>query len=409
MSQLPQEPVETGLAQGFSLERFNLAILGATGAGKSTLINQVFGEDIAETGIGAPVTQGNRLYRHASRELGIYDTKGLEVGQDNAEILRDLQGFINANRLGEVSEQIHVVWYCTHAGGQRLQPAEEAFIAELVRLGLPVISVITQTPRPGDERAAQLAGTINTRLPAVSGPVQVNALGDSFDGVESFGLDDLLAETARIAPEGVRTALAAAQRVNLAQKHAQAGVLIDVAAEGVPAVAISNEVSRMWARLFAQIALVYQLPEDQARQVLETARGVTGLQKIIRRTRRGLVVLVLGPILGPGAIVAGSLSAKWKGRKKRAAIDVAESEIPIAVDSLADEVDDRETVGTGLAAARVTRGLGDAWRATCEHFWQESFPAPPDQVDPDAVVAWFEAELADRLPRYLRRKDKDGQ
>ncbi|NLH69727.1 MAG: hypothetical protein GX454_06060, partial [Brooklawnia sp.] len=39
------------------LPRYNLAVLGATGVGKSTLINAVFGEDLARTGIGAPVTQ----------------------------------------------------------------------------------------------------------------------------------------------------------------------------------------------------------------------------------------------------------------------------------------------------------------------------------------------------------------
>jgi predicted GTPase len=44
--------------------RFNLAIFGKTGTGKSTLINAVFGEDVAPTGIGEPVTRTNHLYLH---------------------------------------------------------------------------------------------------------------------------------------------------------------------------------------------------------------------------------------------------------------------------------------------------------------------------------------------------------
>ncbi len=39
------------------LGRFNLALFGKTGVGKSTLVNAIFGEPVAATGIGQPVTQ----------------------------------------------------------------------------------------------------------------------------------------------------------------------------------------------------------------------------------------------------------------------------------------------------------------------------------------------------------------
>ena len=53
--------------------RFNLAIFGKTGAGKSTLINAIFGEAVAKTGIGEPVTQDEHLYIHRSGALGLLD------------------------------------------------------------------------------------------------------------------------------------------------------------------------------------------------------------------------------------------------------------------------------------------------------------------------------------------------
>ena len=39
----------------------NIIIAGKTGVGKSTLINAIFGEKLAATGIGAPVTQNMKL------------------------------------------------------------------------------------------------------------------------------------------------------------------------------------------------------------------------------------------------------------------------------------------------------------------------------------------------------------
>ena len=74
--------------------RFNLAVLGKTGVGKSTLVNAIFGEEVAETGIGKPVTEGSHLYLTRSGALGLYDTRGLEIGSSTAELLHELSEFV---------------------------------------------------------------------------------------------------------------------------------------------------------------------------------------------------------------------------------------------------------------------------------------------------------------------------
>ncbi|HEY8662793.1 MAG TPA: GTPase, partial [Propionibacteriaceae bacterium] len=98
--------------QAAAIGRFNLAIFGKTGTGKSTLINAVFGTEVAKTGIGEPVTQGSHLYVDRRGTLGIFDTRGLEIGRDDGALIRELKDVIKGLRKKPLSEQIHCAWYC---------------------------------------------------------------------------------------------------------------------------------------------------------------------------------------------------------------------------------------------------------------------------------------------------------
>src|ERR687893_1101508 len=132
--------------QDASLGRFNLAIFGKTGVGKSTLINAIFGEEVARTGIGEPVTRGSHLYLDKIGHLGIVDTPGLEVGRDSREILAELGKAMATMRRLPLSEQIHVAWYCIRGMDRRFEETEADFIRRLDELGLPVLLVLTQVP-----------------------------------------------------------------------------------------------------------------------------------------------------------------------------------------------------------------------------------------------------------------------
>ena len=58
----------------------NIIIAGKTGVGKSTLVNAVFKGDLAETGVGKPVTQTTKEYSKEGEPVHIFDTKGFELG-----------------------------------------------------------------------------------------------------------------------------------------------------------------------------------------------------------------------------------------------------------------------------------------------------------------------------------------
>ena len=124
-------------AQARQLGRFNLAIFGKTGVGKSTLINAIFGEPVAATGIGEPVTQGSHLYLDKRGSLGVIDTRGIEIGRDDAELLKEVTKAVNQMRGKPIEEQIHVAWYCVPRRRRAGAPGRGQAAADRRRTALP--------------------------------------------------------------------------------------------------------------------------------------------------------------------------------------------------------------------------------------------------------------------------------
>ena len=76
----------------------NILITGQTGVGKSTLVNAVFRVELAEEGVGRPVTQ--RVQRHDAPgvPVTIFDTPGIELGDAKDAVIADFKHTITASR-----------------------------------------------------------------------------------------------------------------------------------------------------------------------------------------------------------------------------------------------------------------------------------------------------------------------
>lgn len=299
--------------------RFNLAIFGKTGVGKSTLVNAIFGSEIAATGIGEPVTRAEHLYLHQSGTLGVLDTRGLEVGRDNDLLIAELKDYLHGMRRKPLADQLHVAWYCVRAGDRRFEATEAEFVRALHQLGLPVILVLTQVPRSGSrvhpDAEALAASIAEQRLPVVDGLVHYTmALEDDFTGQAAYGLQELLDATFRGAPQGVAHAITAAQRIDYARKRERAEMAIKTAtgaattagASPIPfsdaAILVPLQIAMM-----ASIAVTYGAPLERstAASLAATAAATTA--------GRSLVTNMIKFVPGAGTMVAAPISATVAG------------------------------------------------------------------------------------------------
>ena len=116
---------------------FSILIIGETGLGKSTLINNLLGEDIAEVGRGVH-SETEIISKHEASPNGIrclvYDTPGLldthGEGQRDQETLREIEALINR-------DGISVVIFCFKITETRLTKRIKGVFQEYHKIGIP--------------------------------------------------------------------------------------------------------------------------------------------------------------------------------------------------------------------------------------------------------------------------------
>jgi uncharacterized protein (DUF697 family)/GTP-binding protein EngB required for normal cell division len=320
---------EQRLAEAFaSLGCFNLAVFGKTGVGKSTLVNAIFGRDVAATGVGSPVTRGLVYYRHPDGFLGVYDSEGFETGTAGDAIVDGLRRLVAEHRTRAVNEQIHAVWYLVRWSDRRFEKAQEQFVRELAALGLPVILVMTQVPsrdgvaHPEALEFARYVESLGLPLRPDGHVVLTNALVDDFTQSPVFGLQTLLDDTYAVIPDVAEAALTAAQMLDIGRKKKAVAAIINqavVVAAGVgatpipfadAALLVPNQVT-----MIARITAAYGLPPNKTR-ALATAGSIV-LTGGATMAGRYAVTSLLKFIPG-GAIAGSAISATVAGALTKA-------------------------------------------------------------------------------------------
>lgn len=293
----------------------NIIIAGKTGVGKSTLVNAVFKGNLAETGVGKPITQNMKEYSKEGEPVHIFDTKGFELGNYKS-VIAELKSEINKRKQsGNPTDQIHLAWFCISNDGKRLEKAESEFINELSK-DIPVVVVLTKCV----DTNLEFYNIVKNECYQATNVIRVLALPyeTPIGTIPAFGLEELIDHTYEIVPDVAKAALAAAQKVNDQITKRAVDKIITVAATSAAAIGatpipFSDAVllAPVQIGMIASISKVMKIETDKTfiTTLVSSAAGVLGATMTGRAVVRGLVKL----IPEAGTIIGGTLSAATAG------------------------------------------------------------------------------------------------
>lgn len=313
----------------------NIIVCGKTGVGKSTLINNVFREDLAETGIGRPVTQHLQEIKKPDVPVTLYDTKGLELSEEVQKQIKEeiIDIICESQKSFNEEDYIHAIWYCINSCSNRLEPLEADMIKELVsEVNVPVIIVMTQSLPNGQTKAFKsLVENMNLNASNI-----INVMAQDFEicegqVIEAYGLDTLVEATYNILPESVQRGFINAQKANIsakanaAKKYAN-GYIASAFATGFSPIPCSDApvLIGLQVTMIAHITSIFGLPIDEGfikaavSSILGSASATIAGKFIVSN------LLKMIPVVGTaaGGIISGGTAALLTASIARAYIRI---------------------------------------------------------------------------------------
>ncbi len=308
-----------------NLKTLNIIVAGKTGVGKSTLINAVFREKLAQTGMGKPVTDHMRKITKKGVPLSIYDTRGFELGKEvQAEVKKEVIETISKGlATQDINKAIHCIWYCINTASNRVEPEEIEWLKELSKENqitqVPIIVVLTQSfsKKNADAiRKTLLDENLDVIqiIPVLAEDYEIDGLGTA----KSYGLDVLIHVMGEALPDELMDTLQNVQIAALAEKkrHAQAAVAtatVAAAGEGAAPIPFSDCALLIPTQLgmIASITVIFGFDVNKSilTAFLSSTLGAGGATLLGKTVVSNLMKL----IPGAGTVAGGAISAGTAG------------------------------------------------------------------------------------------------
>ncbi|WP_411155737.1 GTPase [Helicobacter pylori] len=307
--------------------KMNILLMGYTGSGKSSLINALFGKEIAKAGVGKPITQHLEKYIDEEKGLVLWDTKGIE-DKDYHDTMQSIKKEMEDSfkTLSE-KEAIDVAYLCVKETSSRVQERELLSFAK--NWNIPTIFVFTNTQeKAGDAFVKESQRIIDEEWGFkgfIKAYARVNSVAFSFRGIEVpiEGLKELVAETEKYlsdAKENKRRHFLSIQKVKI-QERKQAMIdesktIIHVASGAAGAAGAAGLIPIPFSDALAiapiQAGMIYKMNDafEVSLGKSATPTFITEISSVIAlaHVERTLVNGFLKLIPGAGSVVGAAIS-----------------------------------------------------------------------------------------------------
>ena len=306
------------------MKKLNIIVVGKSGVGKSTLINSLFRESFAQTGLGRPVTNEIRKIEKKDYPLAIYDTPGFELSKgQQSKVKEEIIDLISKGIASkDINEAIHCIWYCVNVGGNRtFDETEVAWLKDLTESNkvaqVPIIVVLTQAcPK---KKAAEMKSLVEKENLDIIKVVPVLAQDMDFDGeyvAQAYGLDKLIDIMSEALPDELQDTLQNIQKASLEakKKYAHGVVATAVAAafgEGFAPIPFSDAILLIPTQvtMIASITVIFGFDVNKSiiTALLSSTLGSGGATLLGKTVVSNLFKCIPGiGTIGGGVITAGA-------------------------------------------------------------------------------------------------------
>ena len=324
-NKIAQEAVDAISEKIKNLNTLNIIVAGKTGVGKSTLINSVFRDKLADTGMGKPVTEHMRKISKKGIPLAIYDTRGFELGKEvQKQVKKEVVETISKGlATKDINKSIHCIWYCINTASNRIEPEEFEWLRELSKdnqiTQIPIIVVLTQSfsKKNADTLRKMILDENIDVIQVVPVLAEDYEIDDEYTA-KAYGLDMLIHVMGEALPDELMDTLQNVQIASLAEKkkRAQAAIAtatLAAAAEGASPIPFSDCALLIPTQLgmIASITVIFGFDVNKSilAAFLSSTLGSGGATILGKTVATNLIKL----IPGAGSIAGGAISATTAG------------------------------------------------------------------------------------------------